>query len=250
MVSGKYSALAGAVAREQAISNISANLANVNTSGYRRTSVSFESLLRGEMQVNQAKGINYSRVNRNVTDFEQGAMRQTENPFHAAINGPGFFKIEGPNGPLYTRRGDFVVNQEGLLLTSSGRPVLDDAGGRITIPDTDTGQQVVIAEDGTISLVSSDGTEAETGRLAIVDVNETNLLKREAETGFSLEPGGVEVAVEDPIVSQGFLELSNVNMAAEMTRMIDSSRLFETYHKVLESYSTLGQQQDELGTVG
>lgn len=249
MVSGKYSALAGAVAREQSIANISANLANVNTSGYRRTSVSFESLLRGERQIREAKGINYSRVKQNITDFEQGAMRETTNPFHVAIKGPGFFKIEGLNGPLYTRRGDFTVDQDGVLRTSSGQAVLDDANGQITVPDTDTAK-LVIYEDGTIATITPDGITAEAGRLAVVDVEDRSLLKREDNTGFSLMPGGTEIALDTPLVSQGFLELSNVNMTTEMTRMIDSMRTFETYHKVLESYSTLGQQQDELGTVG
>jgi len=249
MVSGKYSALAGAIAREQSIANISANLANVNTSGYRRTSVSFESLLRGEQQTQKAKGINYSRVKQNVTDFEQGAMRETANPFHVAIKGDGFFKIEGPNGPLYTRRGDFTVDQEGVLRTSSGLAVLDDANGQITVPDTDT-SKLVIYEDGTVSTITPEGDSTEAGRLAIVDVDNRSLLKREDNTGFSLEPGAAEVPIDTPEVAQGFLELSNVNMTTEMTRMIDSMRTFETYHKVLESYSTLGQQQDELGTIG
>jgi len=249
MVSGKYSALTGAIAREQSIANISANLANVNTSGYRRTSVSFESLLRGEQQIQKAKGINYSRVKQNVTDFEQGAMRETANPFHAAIKGDGFFKIEGQNGPLYTRRGDFTVDSDGILRTSSGLPVLDDANAQITVPDTDT-SRLVIYEDGTVSTITPDGISTEAGRLAIVDVDDRSLLKREDNTGFSLEPGGNEIAIDTPQVAQGFLELSNVNMTSEMTRMIDSLRTFETYHKVLESYSTIGQQQDELGTVG
>lgn len=248
MVSGKYSAVAGAVAREQSIANISANLANVNTSGYKRTSVTFESLLRGAQQIKEAKGINYSRVRQNVSDFAQGGLRETTNPYNAAIQGDGFFKIEGPEGPLYTRRGDFLIDQGGVLRTSSGQAVLDDANGQITIPDTDTGK-VVIAEDGTISLITPDGISAEAGRLAVVDVSDRSLLQRVDSTSFSLAPEGVETAVETPRVVQGSLELSNVNMTEEMTRMIDSMRTFETYHKVLESYSTIGQQQDELGTI-
>lgn len=249
MVSGKYSALAGAVAREQSIANIAANLANVNTSGYRRSSVSFESLLRGARQAKEAKGINYSRVKQNITNFEQGAMRQTANPYHVALQGNGFFKIEGPNGPLYTRRGDFVVDQDGVLRTSSGQAVLDDANGLITIPDTDSGK-LVINEDGTIYNIDPDNVAIEAGRLGVVDIDDPLLLAREGETAFSLEPGGVEIPLDTPRVTQGFLELSNVNMTEEITKMISSMRTFETYHKVLESYSTLGEQQDELGTVG
>ncbi|MFV0436170.1 MAG: flagellar basal-body rod protein FlgF [Desulfopila sp.] len=249
MVSGKYSALAGAIAREQSIANISNNLANVNTSGYRRSTVSFESFLRGARQISTTKGINYSRVSRNVSDFEQGAMRQTDNPYNFAIDGPGFFKIAGPQGPLYTRRGDFAVDQEGVLRTSSGMAVLDDANSPITIPDTDR-DRLIIENDGTIATVSPEGTSSEVGTLGIVEVSDRTLLKRADNTSFSLEPGGVETPLENPSISQGFLELSNVNMTDEMTRMITSMRTFETYHKVLESYSTINQQQDELGTLG
>jgi len=249
MVSGKYSALAGAIAREQSIANISANLANVSTSGYRRTSVSFESLLRGQQQTSKTQGINYSRVKQNVTDFTQGAMRQTDNPYNLAINGPGFFKIAGPNGMLYTRRGDFTVDQDGVLRTSSGMAVLDDTNSIITIPDTDI-NKMIIEEDGTVATVDPDRIISEVGTLAIVDISDHSLLKREDNTAFALEAGGYEIPLETPSVSQGFLELSNVNMTEEMTRMITSMRTFETYHKVLESYSTIGQQQDELGTIG
>jgi flagellar basal-body rod protein FlgF/flagellar basal-body rod protein FlgG len=248
MVSGKYSAVAGAVAREQSIANISANLANVNTTGYKRTGVSFESLLRGARQTQEAKGINYSRVKQNVSDFSPGPMRPTENPLDMAIHGDGFFKVAGPDGPLYTRRGDFVVDQAGVLKTSNGMPVLDDANGEITIPDTDRGK-IGVSEDGTISLITPDGNRAEAGRLAIVDIDDRSMLKREENTTFSLMAGGNEIPVDAPIIIQGSLETSNVNMTEEMTKMINSMRTFETYHKVLESYSTLGQQLDELGTL-
>lgn len=249
MVSGKYSAVAGAVAREQHMANISANLANVNTSGYRRNSVSFESLLRGARQTQEAEGINYSRVKQNVSDFTPGPLRETANQFHVAIEGDGFFKIQGPNGPLYTRRGDFVIDQEGILKTSSGHPVLGEGNSQITIPDTDI-SKVVIAQDGSISLIDRDGISTDAAQLSIVDIDDRSFLKRDENTAFSLALGGNEIPLETPQVVQGFLELSNVNMSAEMTHMINSLRTFETYHKVLESYSTLGQQQDELGTIG
>ena len=129
MVSGKYSALAGAISREQTIANISANLANVNTTGYKRSMVSFESLLRGEQQIATAKGINYDRIRQTFTDFTPGPLRQTENPLDVALSSEGFFKVQGPENILYTRRGDFMVDNEGVLRTTSGLPVLDAGNG-------------------------------------------------------------------------------------------------------------------------
>ncbi len=249
MVSGKYSALAGAISREQSIANTGANLANINTTGYKKSLVSFESILKGTQQSNEAKGINYNRIRNNFTDFSPGALRQTDDPHDLAIGGNGFFKVRGPEGVHYTRRGDFMINQDGLLSTSNGLPVLDDTGSIITIPDTDT-SKVAVGDDGTIYILGPEASREEVARIAVVDIDDKLKLKRESDTTFSLENGGNEVESENYRVIQGNLELSNVNMAAEMAKMIDSHRIFETYHKVLKSYSTINEQQQELGTVG
>ncbi len=249
MVSGKYSALAGAISREQSIANISNNLANINTSGYKKSKVSFESILRGEQQSNEAKGINYNRVRQNFTDFSPGAMRQTEDPFDVAIHGEGFFKLQGDNGTLYTKRGDFALDGEGLLTTSNGLPVLDEGNNQIIIPDTDI-SRVAVSDEGTIYLLNrEDGTRTEVATLAIVEFEDRLQLKREADTTYSLEDPDGEIASEDSRVLQGHLELSNVNMSSEMAKMIDSNRIFEVYHKVIKSYSTITEQQQELGTL-
>ena len=248
MVSGKYSVLAGAIAREQAIANISNNLANISTNGYKSSRVSFESLLKGQVQINQTKGINYSRVHENYTDYSEGAVRQTENPLDLSIHGSGFFKVQTAKGIHYTRRGDFLVNSDGLLTTRNGLPVLDNGNGEITIPDTDT-SKVAVADNGTIYLLGPQGTRSEVGRLGIVDIPDTSKLKREADTTFSLADPAQERPANSYRILQGSLELSNVNMTSELSKMIESYRTFENYQKVLKNYSTISQQQEELGTL-
>ncbi len=249
MVSGKYAALTGAISREQAIANLSNNLANISTSGYKKSNTSFESVLNKETQINAAKGINYDRVRTNFTDFSPGALRSTEDPLDLAIQGDGFFKVQGPNGILYTKRGDFEINEVGQLTTSNGLPVLDDGNSPITIPDTET-SKIAVGDDGTIYLLDQDANREEVARVAVVEIEDKSQLKRETDTTFSLENGVTDRESESSRVIQGHLELSNVNMAAEMARMIDSNRTFETYHKVLKSYSTISEQQQELGTLG
>ena len=249
MVSGKYSALAGAISREQQLANISANLANINTVGYKKTRMSFESLLRGENQIQQAKGINYSRVRENFTEFTEGPIKETANPLDLAIHGEGFFKVLSPDGDRYTRRGDLQVDQDGLLQTKNNMAILDDNNQPITIPDTDT-NKISINTLGEISILSIDGTRNVIGRVGVYTVNDNNLLKRESDTLFSLKEGGQQVPVEEPTLAVGSLEVSNVNMTEEMTLMIDTLRTFETYQKVLKSYGALGKKQDELGTLG
>ncbi len=249
MVSGKYSALSGAIAREQAMSNVSNNLANISTTGYRRSQVSFEAILRGELQTQEANGINYSRIRKNFSDFSPGPLRTTEDPLNFAIQGEGFFKVQGTSGPLYTRRGDFIVNAQGLLTTSNNLPVLDEGNGQITIPDTDT-SKVAVGDDGTIFLLGLQGARSEIAKMAVVDISDKQKLKRESDTAFSLEAGGAEQPVANTRVIQGSLELANVNMSSELTQMIDNYRTFETYQKVLKSYSTIGEAGDELGSLG
>jgi len=249
MVSGKYSALAGAISREQAINNISANLANINTTGYKKSRVSFESLLSGKQQTDKTQGINFDRIRTNFTDFSPGALKPTEDPLDVAIDGEGFFKLNGPNGLLYSRRGDFAVNGDGLLTTSSGLPVLDTSGSPINIPDIDGGK-VAFGDDGTIYVLDRKDNREEVAKLAIVDIKDKSKLKKDIGTTFSLQNSAAESPLDGNYrIIQGSIELSNVNMSAEMARLIDNQRTFETYHKLLKSYSTISEQQDELGTI-
>jgi flagellar basal-body rod protein FlgF len=250
MVSGKYSALAGAISREQAIANLSNNLANISTSGFKKSDISFESILQGNIQTTAAKGINYDRVGKNYTDFSPGSIRMTENPLDLAIQGEGFFKVKGPDGSiLYTKRGDLAITEDGHLTTSNGLPILDSGNSEITVPDTDT-SKIAFGDSGTIYILGPHGARSEVSQLALVDIADKLKLKRESDTTFSLEAGAVETPSENSRVIQGGLELSNVNMAEGMTQLIDNYRTFETYQKVLKSYQTISEQQEELGTLG
>lgn len=249
MVSGKYSALSGAISREQRLANIGANLANVNTVGYKKTRMSFESLLRGEKQISSGKGINFSRVRENFTEFTPGAIRNTSNPLDIAIHSEGFFKVQSEDGFKYTRRGDFHVDRDGILLTGNNMSVLDDGNAPIQIPNTDTAK-ISVDSNGEISILAMDGTREVVGTIAVYTFNENKFLNRESDTLFSLKNGGQEIISDEPNLNSESLELSNVNMTEEMALMIESTRTFESYQKVIKAYSTLGQKQDELGTVG
>ncbi|HIP82847.1 MAG TPA: flagellar basal-body rod protein FlgF [Desulfocapsa sulfexigens] len=249
MGSGKYSALAGAISREQRLANIATNLANVNTIGYKKSRMSFESLLRGEQQTNRAKGINYSRVRENFTEFTEGPIRGTGNPLDIAIYGDGFFKVQSPDGTRYTRRGDFHTAQDGTLLTGNNMPVLDNGNAPILIPDTDT-SKISVNSLGEVSILSIDGTRNVVGTIAIYTINDNKNLTREPDTLFSLKEDGQEILQEKPNLAVGSLEVSNVNITEEMALMIESTRTFESYQKVIKAYSTLGKKQDELGTIG
>lgn len=249
MVSGKYSALAGAISREQSIANVANNLANVSTTGYKKTLVSFESILRSKQQVSDAKGINYNRINQSVTDFSEGPLKETGNTFDLAIHNSGFFKVLGPDGrPLYTRNGSFTQGPNGALLTRNGYPLLSDNATPIEVA-TDSSFKISINRFGTISALDNLGNREEVGTISVVDIDDPSKLKRLENNTFELSGGAREVPLDDPHLVSGSLELSNVNMVDEMTRMINGHRLYETYHKVLKGYSTISEKQEELGTV-
>ena len=249
MVSGKYSALAGAISREQRMANISSNLANINTIGYKKNSMVFESLLTGEKQRTQSTGINYSRIRDNFTDFSEGPVRETSNPLDVAIHGDGFFKVQAPDGIRYTRRGDFHVDSDGTLLTGNNMPVLDGANSPINIRETEI-SKISVNTLGEISTLTFDGGRTVVGEIGVVTIDDTSKLKRESDTLFSLEEGTRETVIEEPRLAIGNLELANINMTEEMALMIESMRTFESYQKVMKAYSQLGQKQDELGSLG
>ncbi len=248
MVSGKYSALAGAISREQALANISNNLANVSTTGYKKMLVSFESILKSEQQVDDANGINYSRINTSVTDFSPGPIKETGNTFDLAIHDSGFFKVLGPDGPLYTRDGSFTQGTNGTLVTKNGYPLLNENDTPIEIA-ADSSYRISINRYGTISALDNLGNREDIGRIAIVDLDDPSKLKRRENNTFEAADGVQEIPLTEPHIVSGSLEVSNVNMIDEMTRMINGHRLYETYHKVLKGYSSISEKQEDLGTL-
>ncbi len=244
MGSGKYSALAGAVSREQAMASITNNLANVNSTGFKKDRLSFESLLQDARQTGEAKGVNYTRIRTIQPDLSPGPLRSTGSDLDLAIQGDGFFKVQDSQGnAYYTRKGSFMVNSNSELSTEEGHLVLGGSGGPVNLP-TLGGKPVTIAEDG---LVVLDG--AEVGQVGLFAVENPTKLVKAGNALFTLPADGAERPAENTRIIQGHLELSNVNMVEEMALMIDTTRKHETLHKVLKSYSTLAEKQDELGTV-
>ncbi len=243
MVSGKYSALSGAVAREQALDNISANLANVNTTGFKKNTISFESLLRDAKQSTDANGINYSRIGKIGTDFQQGGMQETGNPLDVAIGGEGFFKIRKGAENHYTRSGHFVLDEDGMLKTSDGYNVIGANNQALQLADA-SGKIIDISDQGEITIngVTSELT------VQIFNVSDNEQLKPVGNTRYTLQQG-TDLPNTSSKVVQGSLETSNVNMMEEMALMISTQRKFEAHIKMLESYSKLGDKQNELGTV-
>jgi flagellar basal body rod protein FlgG len=146
---------------------IAHNLANINTAGYKRKVNSFTRELASQMSDDPDGSVPGGEISINsVFDFSQGSLLRTNRSLDAAINGKGFFVVETPDGPLYTRNGVFQVNPQGQLVDLEGRMISGD-GGPIVVPADVSVQQVNIGEDGSLS---ADGKAL--GRLKVVDFKE------------------------------------------------------------------------------
>jgi len=206
--------------QEQRLNQVTNNLANVDTPGFKKETVTFDEMLYQANRSRQRVG----KALRIDTIHQQGVVQKTDAPLDLAISGAGFFKVETPAGVRYTRAGNFQRNNEGLLVTANGYPVLGEAG-----PVTITGTKVDVAGDGRLYV---DGIQV--NRLTVVTAD-PKALKKEGENLFRLVDGAAEQDSPNSQLMQGHLEKSNVNTVTEMTEMIDLYRAYEGQQKMIRA---------------
>jgi len=213
------------LAQEQRLNQVTNNLANADTTGFKKDAVSFQEMLY------QASA-NRQRVGKGLkilTDHGQGVVRMTGNPLDMAIAGEGFFRVQTAQGVRYTRAGNFQLNGEGQLVMPNGNQVLGDNG-----PIVLTSPEFTVDAHGRILV---DGNQV--GQLSIVTVDDLKMLEKEGESLFRLKEGGQEVAAQNFTLKQGFLEQSNVNTVEEMTEMIEILRAYEGQQKMIRALDEL-----------
>jgi flagellar basal-body rod protein FlgG len=231
------------------MSVVSQNLANVNTTGYKRQRAMFEDLLyqnvvqSGGMTSQQTEaptGLNLGtgvRVVATDRQFSQGNIVTTGNQYDVAINGHGFFEILLPDGSqAYTRDGTFQVNADGELVTSSGYTVQP----AITIPQG--ASSVTIGIDGVVSAIPPGQSDAvQVGTLQLTNfVNPAGLQPRgenlfgETQSSGPPEPGTPGLNGLGTLM-QGALETSNVNVVEELVSMIETQRAYEMNSRAIET---------------
>ncbi len=212
-----YATLTRQTGLQRAMDSVANNLANMSTGGYRREGVIFSEFVRdlgpGTPSLSMAAG----RVRE--IDLSQGTIRQTGGEFDLAIEGAGFFLVAAPDGDRLTRNGAFLRSEAGEVVTAQGHALLDAGGAPVFAPPD--ARIIAIAPDGTLS---ADGQPlAQIGLWLPANPND---LQRSGDVLFAA-PGGVEPLPGGGRVLQGFLEGSNVNPVAEMTRMIEVQRAYE-----------------------
>ena len=198
------------------------NIANASTSGYKQERISFkEHLVASDNALNvESKGRVMTKLSEISTDFSSGSFMRTDNPLDMAINGKGFFALEGNK---YTRNGNFMIDSEGFLVNNSGTKVLGDGG-----PLTVEGGKIDISSSGEVFV-----DDISVGRLQIVDFKNKSVLKKMGGGVFTTKASG---DVVDSSVSQGYLEQSNVNVIKELMRLIISQREFQSYQKMIQAF--------------
>jgi flagellar basal-body rod protein FlgF len=212
----------------QEYATITNNLANVSTSGYKRRVNAFSQIL------DKIRGIDRNGTGAPIpslgVDFSQGHLVQTSRSLDVALEGKGFFVIETPSGPLYTRNGAFQINGQGQIVDSQGR-IVAGSGGAITVPKEVPTSELTVGNDGK---VSASGTDI--GKLKIVEfANPSSELTPAGTNCFSASGTSKPLQATETTVSQGYQESSNVNSMEELVGLITVTRMYESNMKVLAS---------------
>lgn len=229
-----YVGLSHQMAMRRSLDIVSNNMANMNTTAFKREAVMFREYVvdMRETEVPVARRVSYVQDVAVIRDFREGDFRQTGNPLDLALDRNNFFRVQMPDGTeRYTRNGHFKISEEGILVTSNGRPVLDENGAEIAFDPLDG--DINISEDGTISTRGRDVI----GRIAVVTFDDLNTLEK---VGDSLYDSAAEpVPADNFTVLQGMVEASNVEPLMEMTRMIEISRRYQSVARMLEDQQSM-----------
>ena len=232
MDTGLYSGVSALRTAEKRLEAITANLANVDTPGFKRQGGATQAFT-----VPAAEG--YLEVDtRHRSDFSQGDLERSSSPYHLAIEGRGWFVVDGASGELYTRRGNFRVDGAGILQSAEGQPVAWETSGGIVDPHGDI---VQIDSEGVVRQ-----GESEIGRIRVVDFANDEALSSVGGGYYTATESANELPAEGS-VHQGHLESSNVSSMDELVAMITVQRSFESANRLVQminrTYERLLQQR-------
>lgn len=259
MIRGWYTAASGMNAQQKRLDAVSNNLANVDTTSYKRditVSKNFPELLIRRMNDDGVYKNPFGsadaapiigkvglgvELNELFTDFEQGSLKQTSSDSDFALEGEGFFAVDTPSGERYTRNGNFHVGVEGYLVTKEGYPVLGEKG-KIFLQDT----EYTVNKDGEIYVRPISDDEADSvllDRFKLVTFENPRYITKQGSSLYKDSAvSGPAVPAEGsarPVVTQGFIEASNVNVVNEMVQMIEINRAYEANQKTIQAEDTM-----------
>ncbi|WP_213770208.1 flagellar basal-body rod protein FlgF [Bradyrhizobium sp. dw_78] len=225
---------------ERQLDVVANNIANVNTAGFKADQSLFQEYLmpvaHEDNFIGRDRRLSYVQDNGTYRDLSQGATEQTKNPLDVAIDGNGFLVVQTAAGERYTRDGGLQLNNQGQLVTANGDQVLGTSGP-IVFQATD--HDINIAPDGTVSVVEGTSrTDSLRGKLRLVSFADAQRLLKEGSNLYSAGEGAAQADTRS-LVQQGYIEKSNVNAVAEMSRMIEVTRAYTQVATLLQQESDL-----------
>jgi len=253
MMQALYTAANGMTAQQKNIDVIGANVANVNTDGYKKMRTDFKDALYLRMvspvdnslekNLQRGAGVLPYQI-RSV--FLQGAFTETGRALDFALDGEGFFTLQGVDEdeqPLYTRSGSFYISPEDrALVTAQGYYVLDEDGAVIELPEDADLSGLRVAEDGTLSLFDSETGETEPfARLAVVNFTNPPGLEKTEHGYFRETENSGDMEEADAAVLQGRMEKSNVDFSEEITRLIRAQRAYQLASRCAQTADQMQQ---------
>jgi flagellar basal-body rod protein FlgG len=249
MIKAMRTAASGMMAQQLNVDNIANNLANVNTSGFKKSKIEFQDVLYQNYrkagtatavgtQAPTGLAVGYgTRPASSTREFSPGDLSQTGNPLDLAIDGDGFFQIQRPDGTTaYTRDGSFKVSADGRLVTGDGYFVLPE----VTIPQDTT--SISVGSDGVVEvMLFGQDTPSQIGQLELARfINPAglsaigkNLLIQTSASGAPITNVPAQGGMGS--IDQGYLEMSNVSVVDEMVNMIVAQRAYEMNSKAIQT---------------
>jgi flagellar basal-body rod protein FlgF len=238
-------AASGLHARMEALDLVANNLANSTTGGFKLDrefyslfSIGEDSGLEGDADTKLPV------IQTQWTDFTQGTLQPTGNSLDLGLSGKGFFVVNGPSGPLYTRSGSFKISAAGVLTTQDGYAVLTTGGQPF---QTQSQAPLDVAPDGS---VTQDGEDL--GQLDLVDFQDRSVLQKVGNSYFGVtNPKVKTIPAADVTVAQGKIENSNVAPAESAVRLVGLMRQFEMLQKAISVTTDMNKKAlDDVARVG
>lgn len=235
MVKGLYKAASSLIAKQKNVEITANNLANINTTGFKREIPFSEIIARLDEQ-----------PKKQISDMSKGSFVETTNPLDLAINGDAFFMVKTDDGVELTANGRFTLDDEGFVVNEDGFRV-QGANGEIDLSETIIGQgkEFEITKNGDVKI----GKEI-VNKILVAKVDDQTKMQRQSGQYFSFPQGGYSLASPDEFeVMQGHLEESNINPIIEMQNMIQIEKDFEATQKMISYMDQRMAKNREIGRI-
>lgn len=246
MIRGLYTAASGMIYENKRQENVAQNIANIQTPGFKQSyisAISQDKVVSNNNGGNQLGSLSLKvAIDQQILSLAQGDLRATEEPLDFAIEGNGFFTLQGPNGNLYTRDGRFHVDETGTLVSKDGYPVLvmNAQGNQQTVQ---VNEDISVSQSGTFNVANT------TYQFVVSNLTNADQLAYQGDSVFAYN-GPVGIENTGFTIHQNMIEGANVDATDALVQMISVNRSLQTNSKVLTTIDeTLKSSVSEIGRV-